>query len=126
MTSDPPRELISEGVFTPQAAADAGAGIVASEYFVTDLNTFASLTARRVPASAKRPRGVPSAAPAGPDDPSDLLRGSSHHTALRGSRLGARCSLPCSTTPALNHCAIIPLAGNEPSMANGTLAWPPR
>jgi DNA-binding CsgD family transcriptional regulator len=49
MTSDAPQELISEGVFTPQAAADAGAGIVASEYFVTDLNTFASLAARRVP-----------------------------------------------------------------------------
>jgi DNA-binding CsgD family transcriptional regulator len=49
MTSDAPQELISEGVFTPQAAAEAGAGIVASEYFVTDLNTFASLAARRVP-----------------------------------------------------------------------------
>lgn len=49
MTSDAPQELISEGVFTPQAAADAGAGIVASEYFVKDLNTFASLAARRVP-----------------------------------------------------------------------------
>jgi DNA-binding CsgD family transcriptional regulator len=49
MTSDAPQELISEGVFTPQAAADAGADIVASEYFVADLNTFASLAARRVP-----------------------------------------------------------------------------
>ena len=49
MTSDAPQELISEGVFTPQAAADAGASIVASEYFVKDLNTFASLAARRVP-----------------------------------------------------------------------------
>jgi DNA-binding CsgD family transcriptional regulator len=49
MTSDAPQELISEGVFTPETAADAGAGIVASEYFVTDLNTFASLAARRVP-----------------------------------------------------------------------------
>jgi hypothetical protein len=49
MTSDAPQELISEGVFTPQAAADAGAGIVASEYFVADLNTVASLAARRVP-----------------------------------------------------------------------------
>jgi hypothetical protein len=49
MTSDAPQELISEGVFTPQAAADAGAGIVASEYFVTDLNTFAHLASRRVP-----------------------------------------------------------------------------
>jgi DNA-binding CsgD family transcriptional regulator len=49
MTSDAPQELISEGVFTPQAAADAGAGIVASEYFVTDVNTFASLAARRAP-----------------------------------------------------------------------------
>lgn len=49
ITSDAPQELISEGVFTAQAAVDAGAGIVASEYFLTDLNTFASLAARRVP-----------------------------------------------------------------------------
>ena len=49
MTSDAPQELISEGVFTAETAADAGAGIVASEYFVTDVNTFASLASRRVP-----------------------------------------------------------------------------
>jgi DNA-binding CsgD family transcriptional regulator len=49
MTSDAPQELISDGVFTPETAAEAGAGIVASEYFVTDVNTFASLAARRVP-----------------------------------------------------------------------------
>jgi DNA-binding CsgD family transcriptional regulator len=49
MTSDAPQELISEGVFTPETAAEAGAGIVASEYFVSDVNTFASLAARRVP-----------------------------------------------------------------------------
>ncbi len=49
ITSDAPQELISEGVFTPETAADAGAGIVASEYFVTDVNTFAHLAARRVP-----------------------------------------------------------------------------
>ena len=49
MTSDAPHELITEGVFTPQTAADAGAGIVASEYFVPDLNTFSGLAARRVP-----------------------------------------------------------------------------
>jgi DNA-binding CsgD family transcriptional regulator len=48
MTSDAPRELISEGVFTPETASDAGARVVASEYFVEDVNTFASLASRRV------------------------------------------------------------------------------
>lgn len=49
MTSDAPHELISEGVFTPETAADAGALLVASEYFVQDVNTFAGLAARRMP-----------------------------------------------------------------------------
>jgi hypothetical protein len=48
MTSDAPRELISEGVFTPETASAAGARVVASEYFVEDVNTFASLASRRV------------------------------------------------------------------------------
>jgi DNA-binding CsgD family transcriptional regulator len=65
MTSDAPQELISEGVFTPQAAADAGAGIVASEYFVTDVNTFASLAARRVPVGilSQASKGHPARSP---------------------------------------------------------------
>jgi DNA-binding CsgD family transcriptional regulator len=49
MTSDAPQELISEGVFTPETASDAGARVVASEYFVEDVNTFAGLASRRVP-----------------------------------------------------------------------------
>jgi DNA-binding NarL/FixJ family response regulator len=49
MTSDAPHELINEGVFTPQTVAEAGAVIIASEYFVKDVNTFASLASRRVP-----------------------------------------------------------------------------
>ncbi|MGZ4173694.1 MAG: hypothetical protein ACXVQR_04370, partial [Solirubrobacteraceae bacterium] len=49
MTSDAPDELISEGVFTAETAPDAGARLVASEYFVKDVNTFASLASRRVP-----------------------------------------------------------------------------
>jgi len=49
MTSDAPQELISEGVFTPETAPVAGAAIVSSEYFVPDVNTFASLASRRVP-----------------------------------------------------------------------------
>lgn len=49
ITSDAPDELISAGVFTEATAPEAGAKIVASEYFVSDFNTFAGLAARRVP-----------------------------------------------------------------------------
>jgi len=49
MTSDAPRELIDSGVFTAQGAAQAGEAILASEYLVDDVNTFASLAERRVP-----------------------------------------------------------------------------
>ncbi len=49
MTSDAPDELLSEGVLTLETAPDAGALIVASEYFVEDVNTFAGLASRRVP-----------------------------------------------------------------------------
>ena len=49
MTSDAPDELISAGVFTAESAATAGAGIVASEYIVDDVNTFAELAKRRLP-----------------------------------------------------------------------------
>ena len=49
ITSDAGRELISAGVFTPETIADAGALILASEYFVKDVNTFAGLAKRRVP-----------------------------------------------------------------------------
>jgi DNA-binding CsgD family transcriptional regulator len=49
ITSDGGQELISEGVLTPGTISDAGALILASEYFVKDVNTFAGLAARRVP-----------------------------------------------------------------------------
>ena len=49
MTSDAPRELIDAGVFTAQSAARAGEAILASEYLVEDVNTFAALAGRRVP-----------------------------------------------------------------------------
>src|SRR4051812_11111723 len=49
ITSDSGQELISDGVFTPDTIADAGAAILASEYLVDDVNTFAGLAARRVP-----------------------------------------------------------------------------
>lgn len=49
MTSDAPRELIDAGVFTAQSAARAGEAILASEYLVEDVNTFAALAQRRVP-----------------------------------------------------------------------------
>ena len=49
ITSDGGQELIGEGVFTPETISDAGALILAGEYFVKDVNTFAGLAARRVP-----------------------------------------------------------------------------
>jgi DNA-binding CsgD family transcriptional regulator len=49
LTSDSPTELISHGVLTLEGAAAAGQGIIASEYFAQDLNTFASLARKRVP-----------------------------------------------------------------------------
>ena len=48
LTSDSPTELISHGILTPESATAAGQGIIASEYFVQDLNTFASLARKRV------------------------------------------------------------------------------
>jgi DNA-binding NarL/FixJ family response regulator len=48
MTSDSPQELIGAGIYTPETAPAAGAGIVASEYLRDDFNTFAGLAARRV------------------------------------------------------------------------------
>lgn len=50
LTSDAPEELVASGVFTPATAQTAGAGIIASEYLVDDVNTFAGLATRRVPA----------------------------------------------------------------------------
>ena len=51
LTSDSPHELVSSGVFTADTVMAAGAGIVASEYFVADLNTFSSLARKRTPVS---------------------------------------------------------------------------
>ena len=49
ITSDTVDELIGAGIFTPATIGDAGAKLIASEYFVADLNTFAGLASRRVP-----------------------------------------------------------------------------
>ncbi len=49
ITSDAPEELIGGGVFTPATAPAAGAALVASEYLVDDVNTFAGLACRRAP-----------------------------------------------------------------------------
>lgn len=49
MTSDDPAELIGHGIFAPDEAPAAGELVVRSEYMVEDVNTFASLAARRVP-----------------------------------------------------------------------------
>ena len=49
ITSDAPDELISAGVFTMETAPAAGARLVASEYFLPDVNTFAGLASRRTP-----------------------------------------------------------------------------
>jgi DNA-binding CsgD family transcriptional regulator len=49
ITSDASSELISSGAFTDANIAQAGAKLIASEYFVPDFNTFAALALRRVP-----------------------------------------------------------------------------
>ncbi|HWF71773.1 MAG TPA: helix-turn-helix transcriptional regulator [Solirubrobacteraceae bacterium] len=49
ITSDASQELISSGVYTPDTVSLAGAQIIASEYFVRDVNTFSSLAGRRTP-----------------------------------------------------------------------------
>jgi hypothetical protein len=49
ITSDAPQELISAGIFTSETAVAAGATLIASEYLIEDVNTFAGLAARRVP-----------------------------------------------------------------------------
>ena len=49
VTSDAPHELISAGLLTPDTVTAAGARLIASEYFVEDVNTFAGLASRRVP-----------------------------------------------------------------------------
>jgi DNA-binding CsgD family transcriptional regulator len=49
MTSDAPHELIENGFMTSEAAPAAGAKVVASEYLVDDVNTFAALAKRREP-----------------------------------------------------------------------------
>ena len=49
ITSDASDELVSAGIYTQATVADAGAKLVASEYFTADVNTFAALAARRVP-----------------------------------------------------------------------------
>ncbi|MGB0095457.1 MAG: hypothetical protein WBP81_23330, partial [Solirubrobacteraceae bacterium] len=49
ITSDASGELITAGIYTQATVADAGARLVASEYLIRDLNTFAGLAARRVP-----------------------------------------------------------------------------
>jgi DNA-binding CsgD family transcriptional regulator len=49
LTSDSPSELISRGILSPEGATAAGQGIIASEYFAEDVNTFASLARKRVP-----------------------------------------------------------------------------
>jgi DNA-binding CsgD family transcriptional regulator len=49
LTSDAPYELIDAGVYNAETAPAAGARLIASEYFIPDVNTFAGLASRRVP-----------------------------------------------------------------------------
>jgi DNA-binding CsgD family transcriptional regulator len=51
MTSDASDDLVSSGVYAPDGAQAAGEGIIASEYLRDDVNAFATLARRRVPAS---------------------------------------------------------------------------
>ena len=49
LTSDEPRELVEQGIYTPDTVAAAGEVLVRSEYMSEDPNTFTKLAARRVP-----------------------------------------------------------------------------
>ena len=49
MTSDAPQELIENGFLSAETAPAAGVRVVASEYIVDDVNTFAALSKRREP-----------------------------------------------------------------------------
>jgi hypothetical protein len=75
LTSDAPGELVSSGIFTSATIADAGSRLIASEYFVPDVNRFGGLVSRRVPVGilsqttkgrpARSPRYTELLAPAG-------------------------------------------------------------
>jgi DNA-binding CsgD family transcriptional regulator len=75
ITSDGSDELVSSGILEPDAVSQAGAKMIASEYFVPDVNTFAGLAARRSPVGilsqvtqgrpARSPRYAELLAPAG-------------------------------------------------------------
>ncbi len=49
LTSDEPRELVEQGIYTPDTVAAAGEVLVRSEYMSEDPNTFTKLADRRVP-----------------------------------------------------------------------------
>lgn len=49
MTADAPRELVERGVFGQEDVHAAGELLIRSEYLIEDVNTFASLSTRRVP-----------------------------------------------------------------------------
>ncbi len=49
ITSDAPSELVSSGVLAADSVAEAGAKLIASEYLIPDVNTFAGLASRRTP-----------------------------------------------------------------------------
>ena len=49
ITSDSSDDLVESGVYTRESANEAGAGIIASEYLLDDVNTFAGLARKRVP-----------------------------------------------------------------------------
>lgn len=49
LTSDEPRELVDQGIYTADTIAAAGEVLVRSEYMSKDPNTFADLAGRRVP-----------------------------------------------------------------------------
>lgn len=61
LTSDEPRELVDQGIYTADTVAAAGEVLVRSEYMSEDPNTFADLAGRRVPVGilAQATRGKP-------------------------------------------------------------------
>jgi hypothetical protein len=79
MTGDAPAELIDRGILTTETVAAAGQLLLASEYLVADVNSFAALAGRRIPV------GTLDQATRGRPERSARYRACSHPWASRSS-----------------------------------------
>lgn len=128
MTSDAPQELISEGVFTPESAPDAGAMIVASEYFVQDVNTLRMPTGMRRDARLANDVLHPRASRSSYEQHSSVAVGAGARSTSPGARTG-KISAPRTRTrsrnsPPLSLTASAPRFGSTPPAKQRTTPRP--